>query len=77
LGWEEEAIIKSFCDALDFGLVGIDLMYHMGKPVFNEIEDVVGCRMLYSQTDLDPVSMYLDYILQNLSKTKQESFQKL
>ena len=74
---EELAIVESFCKALDFGLIGIDLMYHKGQPVFNEIEDVVGCRMLYGNTDLDPVSMYLDHILQNLSKTKQESSKKL
>lgn len=69
LGKDELEIVDAFCNSLPFGLVGIDLMFHNGKPVFNEIEDVVGCRMLYSQTNLNPVEMYLDFIMQNLSKT--------
>ena len=77
LGDEEKAIVNAFCNSLSFGLVGIDLMFHNGKPVFNEIEDVVGCRMLYTHTDIDPASMYLEYILQNLSNKKAVSLQKL
>ena len=47
----------------DFSLVGIDFVFHRGKMVFNEIEDVVGARMLYSKTDINIVSLYLDFIL--------------
>ncbi len=68
LGDRELKIVKTFSSALPFGLVGIDLIFHHGKTVFNEIEDVVGCRMLYTHTKLDPVALYLDYILQELSK---------
>ena len=34
--------------------------------VFNEIEDVVGARMLYSKTDINIVSLYLDFILNEI-----------
>ena len=61
---EEEEIVRAFTQALPLGLAGIDLIYHQGKPVFNEIEDVVGCRMLYTHTEVDPVSLYLDWILE-------------
>jgi len=63
---EERTIVEAFTNALPLGLAGIDLIYHDGKPVFNEIEDVVGCRMLYSQTPLDPVTLYLDWILERM-----------
>ena len=45
-------IIKQF----DFTYVGIDFIYDdkNEKLYFNEIEDVVGSRMIYSLTDLNP-----------------------
>lgn len=63
---EEREIAEAFTRALPLGLAGIDLIYHEGRPVFNEIEDVVGCRMLYSHTKIDPVSLYLDWILERM-----------
>lgn len=45
-----------------FGLVGIDLIYDNGHPVLNEIEDVVGARMLYAHTEINLVGRYIDYI---------------
>ena len=33
-----------------------------GGLMLNEIEDVVGARMLYIYTDIDPVKQYLQYI---------------
>lgn len=50
-------------DRFDFGLVGIDFIFHQGRPVFNEIEDAVGTRMLYMHTDRDIAAEYLDLIL--------------
>ncbi len=63
---KERTIVEAFTEALPLGLAGIDLIYHEGEPVFNEIEDVVGCRMLYSQTEIDPVALYLDWILERM-----------
>ena len=37
-------------------------MYHNGVPVINEIEDVVGSRMLYATHDMDIVAMFVEYI---------------
>lgn len=53
-------------EIFDFGLVGVDFIFHEGKAVFNEAEDVVGTRMLYQYTDIDPVQAYLDFILKKL-----------
>lgn len=64
---EETALIHKVCTLFDFGLCGIDIMYHEGKPVINEIEDVVGARMLYKTHDIDILSLYLDYIIKTLN----------
>ena len=66
---EEEALISKVCACLDFDYCGIDIMYHEGRAVINEIEDVVGARMLYAtHPDIDIVDMYLEYIANKLNK---------
>ena len=53
----------------DFGLVGIDFIVgNDGELIFNEIEDVVGSRMLYAVSDISVVPLYLDYIQARLRK---------
>ncbi len=44
--------------SLDFG--AIDLIYHRGEPVFNELEDAAGSRMLYKYTDIDIVNIFME-----------------
>jgi RimK family alpha-L-glutamate ligase len=48
--------------ALPADYVGIDLIYNNGAPVLNEIEDIVGSRMLYQYTDIDIADMFVKYI---------------
>jgi len=62
----EKAEVSKIIGLFDFGLVGIDFIFHNGKIVFNEIEDVVGARMLYEKTDINLVEKYLSYIIANL-----------
>lgn len=66
LSSEEKSIVYKIIELFDFGLVGIDFVFDEGKMVFNEIEDVVGARMLYSVTDINIVSLYLDFILSEI-----------
>lgn len=47
---------------LDYGAV--DFIFHNGQPVFNEIEDAAGARMLYENTDMDIVRMFVEYIVE-------------
>lgn len=63
---EEEELVQKVISLFDFGLVGIDFIFHNGKMVFNEIEDVVGARMLYSMTDIDIADKYLGWILKQI-----------
>ncbi len=65
---EEREYVRRIAEEFDFGLVGIDFIYDAGRPVFNEIEDVVGARMLYSLTDIDIADRYLGFILEKLTR---------
>ncbi len=66
LSCEEEALVNKVIDLFDFGFVGIDFMFSDGQMIFNEIEDVVGARMLYHLTDLDVVDIYVAHILKTI-----------
>ena len=52
---------------MKFDFAGIDLIFHEGRPVLNEIEDVVGSRMLYAHTDLDIQEIFLDHAERELN----------
>jgi RimK family alpha-L-glutamate ligase len=60
---EEIKIVNKIINIFDFGLVGIDFVFNCGKPVLNEIEDVVGARMLYAKTDINIAEKYLKFII--------------
>ena len=65
----ENAVVHQIIDAYPFDLVGIDfLRQEDGSLVFNEIEDVVGARMLYQTSNLNLVESYLLYISNILGK---------
>lgn len=59
----EEDTVRKIMSGLSIGHCGIDFLFHKGHLIFNELEDVVGSRMLYSYTNIDVVSDYLDFIL--------------
>lgn len=60
---DEKKLINNIIDLFDFDMVGIDfILDDNGNLVFNEIEDVVGARMLYQCSDIDIVKEYLSYI---------------
>ena len=62
---DERKMVQDIMALFDFGLAGIDFIFHRGRLVFNEIEDAVGTRMLYAN-GIDIVSEYLDLILDRL-----------
>lgn len=66
LSREERFMAEELAEALPSDFIGIDLMYHNGGPVFNEIEDAVGSRMLYEKTDLDAVKLFAAQICSSL-----------
>lgn len=65
LSSKERNVITKIVNEFDFGLVGIDfLIADDGSLIFNEIEDVVGARMLYQCSDINLVRLYLQYIFE-------------
>ncbi len=67
LSQKETALVEKICSLFNFGLVGIDFVFHNNDIYLNEIEDVVGARMLYANTDIDLVGEYLAYIRSRLT----------
>lgn len=63
---KEKEIVEKITKLINIDYAGIDLIYHNGEPVFNEIEDPVGARMLYENTDIDIVEIFIKYIIDNL-----------
>lgn len=67
LSKKQEALVNKIIDQFTFGLVGIDfLIGDDGEFIFNEIEDVVGARMLYQCSDINLVERYLEFIKKEL-----------
>lgn len=60
---EMQGYVDRIASLLHPSLVGVDFIFHQGKPYLNEIEDAVGTRMLYQFTNLHIVEDYMDLIL--------------
>lgn len=69
LNQQEKETVDKILSLFEFDLVGIDFIIdEEGNLIFNEIEDVVGSRMLYSCSDINIVALYLAYIKKDLHK---------
>ena len=55
-------IARRLYDHLKFDFVGVDFIRHGGRWILNEIEDVVGTRMLYATVDLDVASLFMRHV---------------
>ena len=67
---EVKDVLGKVYSALGCDFVGVDFIRHDGKWILNEIEDVVGTRMLYSLTDIDAAKIYVEYVINKLSNRK-------
>lgn len=62
------ALVRRILDIMPLDFAGIDLLRSPdGGYILGEIEDAVGCRMLYQLTDKDPAQDFIRYIRQQLS----------
>ena len=59
---KEKALVYKINSLFNGDFIGIDFVFNKSGIVFNEIEDVVGSRMVYTYTDIDIVELYVDYI---------------
>ena len=69
LSSEQEKLIHKIINHFDFGLVGIDfLINEHGELLFNEIEDVVGSRILSKVSDVNLLEKYVSFIKKRVSE---------
>ena len=59
---ETVKMVQILHQSLGLDFVGADFIRHDGKWVFNELEDSVGCRMLYQTSNIDAVAEYIGYV---------------
>ncbi len=62
LAENEREQVQKICELLEFDFVGIDFLLCEDKLLFNEIEDVVGTRALYKNSDIDAAFQFAKYI---------------
>ena len=55
-----DTVVSAFPSVPDF--IGIDFLYDDGRLIFNEIEDVVGTRMLYDASNINAAEVFCNYI---------------
>lgn len=67
LSAEETALVMKIQSLIKYDYIGIDFVFDNGRAVFNEIEDSVGARMVYTCTNTDILSLYCDYIKKEMS----------
>ncbi len=67
LSESETYIITAVCQCMKFDFVGIDfILGHNNEFLFNEIEDVVGCRALYELYSFDILEIFINNIQKNV-----------
>ena len=60
---QEKVVVKPIIQQFDFGMVGIDFLFSReGRLLFNEIEDVVGSRMLSKVSNVNIIKEYVTFI---------------
>lgn len=68
---EMRELVERICKIMPLDFAGVDFLRHpSGGYVLGEIEDAVGCRMLYELTDRDPVRDYAVYLGQRMHTQK-------
>ena len=63
---EQRRVVRRLHERLGFDFVGVDFISHGGKWILNEVEDVVGTRMLYATTALDAAALLMDRVFERL-----------
>ncbi|MFC4737452.1 RimK family alpha-L-glutamate ligase [Bacillus daqingensis] len=67
LSQEDTELIEKVTRALPIDFAGIDfLIADDGSLLFNEMEDAVGCRSLYDQSDIDIADVFIEHVAAQL-----------
>ena len=60
-------VVENILSIASFDYVGIDFLFDNGEIVFNEIEDSVGARMLYSKTKCNIAADFAKYVIATIN----------
>ncbi len=67
LSEKDKKLVHLIMSQFEIGMVGIDFIIgDGGELIFNEIEDVVGSRMLYQCSDINIAEKYLKWIIKQI-----------
>lgn len=64
---KELSIARAVSRSIPIDYAGVDVIYDHGEPLLNEIEDPVGARMVYENTDVELVDLLFAHIRRSLS----------
>jgi glutathione synthase/RimK-type ligase-like ATP-grasp enzyme len=64
---ELKSLVETILAALPMAYAGIDFLVTKDGYMFNEIEDVVGARMLYATTTLDILAIWMKYLKETVN----------
>jgi len=70
---EIQKMVQKLHKNLQTDFVGMDFIRHGGEWVLNEIEDVVGSRMLYKSAGLDVARAYIMHVAKAMAKTTEKT----
>ena len=71
LNKDEENLVYQLLNHLKCDYVGVDFMIDKdGKFIFNELEDAVGSRSLYTLNKVDTAKLYINYISKEMKLIK-------
>lgn len=59
---EELSLVSKVYSLLRADFIGIDFIPSENGLILNEIEDVVGCRMVYAYTNIDIIKLFAEHI---------------
>jgi gamma-F420-2:alpha-L-glutamate ligase len=65
----ENLLVSKITSSLNADFIGIDfLLNSKNEFIFNEIEDVVGCRSLYSTSKVNAAALYMNYVKKTINR---------
>ena len=59
-------IVRRVCGLLPLHYAGVDIMRDKGRFILNELEDPVGARMLFINTDIDPAEEHIRFLTKTM-----------
>lgn len=59
----EDELVRKVASLISADFVGIDFFLSDSGLICNELEDVVGCRMVYTYTDIDIIKKFAEHIV--------------